>query len=80
MQVGVCLSMVAQVCNVTLICQFLILEKQFEVDMAPNYDEFRFWLEVEVLVFAAGIASNVIYLFVRSFVQQKITLRVTQMK
>lgn len=48
--------------------------------MAPNYDEFKFWLEVEVLVFAAGIASNVIYLFVRSFVPEKICLRITNMK
>ena len=48
--------------------------------MSADFDKFKFWLETEIVVFAAGLVANIIYLFIRSFVIQKLTLNVRNMK
>lgn len=79
-QVISCAAMVLSVCNVTRISEYMIIEAQSGIQMSAEYDKFKFWLETEIVVFAAGLVANIIYLFIRSFVIQKITLKVKNMK
>lgn len=67
-QVISCAAMVMAVCNVTRICGYMILEADSGIEMSADYDTFKFWLQTEIVVFACGIAANVVYLFVRAFV------------
>jgi len=47
--------------------------------MTPEFDVFDYWLQIEVVVFATGLLANITFLFVRSFVCQKITLTIGQL-
>jgi hypothetical protein len=73
-------AMVSLIFNVTKICEYLILEQSTGIDMSTQYDQFKYWLFIEIIVFASSICSNCIYLLIRSFFIQKITLSVSNLK
>lgn len=72
------MAMAAQVLNITDICQYLYKEIE-PGTMSPDYVEFINWLKIEVVVFASGLVSNILFLFLRSLVIQRITLNVTNL-
>jgi len=73
-------AMVSLIFNVTKICEYLILEQSTGIDMSTQYDQFKYWLFIEIIVFASSICSNCIYLLIRSFFIQKITLSINNLK
>lgn len=40
--------------------------------MSVCYDQYKHWLQTEVLVFAAGIFANIIFLLIRAFFRERI--------
>jgi hypothetical protein len=67
------MAMAAQVLNITNICQYLYTEIE-PGTMSPEYNEFANWLKTEVVVFASGLVSNILFLFLRAMAMQRIFL------
>jgi len=70
------LAMLSQVINITRICSYTVFEYESGILLSREFDIFKYWLMCEVVVFAAGIFGYFLFLLIRSFVIQKITLKV----
>lgn len=68
------LAMGLQVFNVTTICGFIFSENSITagVEMSTEFTIFNIWLQIEVVIFTFCLLANMIFLFIRSFVQHKI--------
>lgn len=80
-QVILVLAMSTQIINITCVCNFLfspndvndVLDSSFP---GGQIDIFKGWLQIELVVFSGGILANMIFLLIRSFVPQKLVLRI----
>jgi len=70
------LAMLSQVVNITRICDYTVLQYESSIPVSREFDIFKYWLMCEIVVFAAGIFGYFVFLLIRSFVTQKMTLRV----
>lgn len=73
-------AMVIQVVNITRVCELLFTENENTFEASDSFNEFKNWLEIEVIVFIGGVAANSFFLFVRGFVKDKIDLSVANMQ
>lgn len=64
--------MVFNVWNISIVCDQMIFEANQDAPMSMHYDQYKHWLQTELLVFAAGIFANIIFLFIRSFLPESI--------
>ena len=78
-QVVMIFAMMCQVMNITSVCSFMFLEAETGFTMTYEYDQYAMWLTVELVVFTGGIIANVIFLFIRAFIIQKITMSQTNL-
>jgi hypothetical protein len=73
------LAMLSQVINITRICSYTVLEYESSIQLSREFDIFKYWLMCEIVVFAAGIFGYFLFLLIRSFVMQKISLKVNNL-
>lgn len=67
-------AMCLQVLNITTICGFIFSESSITegVGMSSEFTSFNIWLQIEVAIFASILLSNILFLFIRSFVTTKV--------
>ena len=75
-QVMTVLSMVTQVCNITQILDYLSEPGPDLNAMTLQYKQFNEWLQIEVVVFTACLFGNILFLLLRAFVKEKVTLTI----
>ena len=73
------LAMLFQVINITKICDFTIYEYEENLQLSREFDIFKYWLMCEIVVFAASIFGYFLFLLFRSFIIQKITIKVSNL-
>jgi cellulose synthase/poly-beta-1,6-N-acetylglucosamine synthase-like glycosyltransferase len=68
-------AMCLQVLNITTICGFIFSESSITegVVMSSEFTSFNIWLQIEVAIFASILLSNIMFLFIRSFVTAKVS-------
>jgi hypothetical protein len=71
------LAMASYVVNITRICNYIVFEYVNNIQLSREFDIFKYWLLCEVVVFATCIFAYTTFLFIRSFIIQKITLRIS---
>lgn len=70
-------TMAFSVWNISMVCDQMIFESQNNIQMSVQYDQFKHWLQAELLVFASGIMANIIFLFARVFLPERIQVNET---
>jgi purine-cytosine permease-like protein len=58
--------------NFIQICHFFFVAEDNASERTQEYNEFRVWLLVELIVFISGIAAHMLFLLMRSLSKQKV--------
>jgi hypothetical protein len=62
--------------NFIQICHFFFVAEDNATGRTEEYNEFRIWLLIELIVFISGILAHMLFLFMRSLSRQKIQISV----